>query len=220
MKYRLICFDVDGTLVDNLEYSWQLFHDYFKTDPKKREEAKTKFFNKEITYREWAEHDINMWIEKGAKKEDFLKAMERSEIELMKGTLETISELKKAGLKVAIISGSINIILEYLLPDYEKLFDDIFFSKLHFDKEGNIIKVEATEYDMDGKALALKKIAEKEGISLSECAFVGDHHNDVKIAEEAGLSIAFDAKDDKLRKVSDIIIDKKDLREILKHIIN
>lgn len=219
MEYKLVCFDVDGTLVDNIEYSWQLFHDYFKTDPKEREKTRNKFFNNEITYREWAEHDINMWIEKGAKKEDFFKAMKSSKIKLMQGALETISQLRKAGLKIAIISGSINIILDFLLPNYEDLFDDIYLSRFYFDKAGNITQTEATEYDMDGKALALKEIADKEGLKLAECVFIGDHRNDIKIAEEAGLSIAFDAKDDTLKEVADIIIDKKDLREILAHII-
>ena len=32
MKYKLVCFDVDGTLIDNITFSWQLFHDYFKTN--------------------------------------------------------------------------------------------------------------------------------------------------------------------------------------------
>lgn len=218
MRYKLVCFDVDGTLVDNVAYSWQLFHDYFKTDLKKREQAKQKFFNKEISYREWAEHDINMWLEKGAAKKDFFKAMKKSGIKLMNGTLETISELRNKGLKLAIISGSLNIILELLLPEYEQLFDDIFLSRLYFDEKGNISKIEATEYDMDGKALALKKIAKRENLKLSECVFIGDHMNDIKIAKEAGLSIAFDAKDDELKKVSDIIIDKKDLREVLRYI--
>ena len=39
-KYKLVCFDVDGTLVDNITFSWQLFHDYFQTDRHKREDAK------------------------------------------------------------------------------------------------------------------------------------------------------------------------------------
>jgi phosphoserine phosphatase len=219
MKYKLVCFDVDGTLVDNVEYSWQLFHDYFRTDVKKREQAKTRFFNGEISYKEWAEHDINLWLQKGAKKEDFFKAMKDSEIKLMAGTKETLQELKKKGLKLAIISGSINIILEYLLPDYEEIFDDVFLSRLFFDKKGKITNVEATEYDMDGKALALKKIAERENLELNECVFVGDHRNDRKIAKEAGISIAFDAKDEELKKISDISIDSKDLRDILKHIL-
>jgi phosphoserine phosphatase len=218
MKYKLVCFDVDGTLVDNLAYSWQMFHDYFKTDPEKREKAKKRFYNGEISYLEWAQHDIDLWIEKGATKSQFWDAMEKTNIKLMNGALEVIKKLKKEGYKLAIISGTINIVLEHLLPDYESLFDDIYLSRIYFDKDGKISKVEATEFDMAKKADALRKIAEKEKISLAECVFIGDHHNDVEIAKEAGLSIAFDAKDEELRKVCDIIVDKKDLREILKFI--
>ena len=68
------------------------------------------------------------------------------------------------------------------------------------------------------RLLEAANLVKKEKISLKECVFVGDHHNDVKISKEAGLGIAFDAKDEELRKVADRIIDKKDLREILKYI--
>ena len=50
MKYKLVCFDVDGTLIDNLEYSWSIFHNYFQVDQKRREKAKKAFYDGEITY--------------------------------------------------------------------------------------------------------------------------------------------------------------------------
>jgi len=215
MKYKLVCFDVDGTLVDNIEFSWQVFHDYFKTDEKRRKKARDDFFNNKISYLEWAEHDIAMWVEKGARKQDFFDALDKANVKMMEGALETITELKKKGFKVAIISGSLNIVLEKLMPDYEKLFDDIFLSRIFFGKDGKISKVIATEFDMDKKALALKKIAEREKINFSECVFIGDHDNDVKIAGEVGLSIAFNCKSEKLRQVADVCIKKKDLREVL-----
>ncbi|MBR9699760.1 HAD-IB family phosphatase [Candidatus Woesearchaeota archaeon] len=220
MKFKLVCFDVDGTLVDNIEYSWQLFHDHFKIEKKKREEAKEKFFTGKISYREWAEHDINLWKEKGATKKDFFEAMKSSPIALMKGARETIAALKEKGMKLAIISGTINVILEYLLPDYEELFDDIFLSRLFFDNNGHILNIQATEYDMKGKAEALKKIAARENLSLDECAFIGDHHNDVEIAKEAGLAMAFNAKSEELVKVSDVVVKEKDLKEILPYLIS
>ena len=129
-KYRLVCFDVDGTLIDNVKFSWQVFHDYFKTDREKREKARNDFFNGSISYLQWAEHDIGMWKEKGAKKYEFLEAL--NGLKLMEGALETIHELKKHGLKLAIISGSLNILLEKFIPNYNKLFDDIFFIKIFF----------------------------------------------------------------------------------------
>lgn len=217
LKYKLVCFDVDGTLIDNVTFSWQIFHDHFQTDRHRREDAKNKFFNGQITYKEWAEHDINLWKERGAKKSEFFKAI--GHLKLMEGAMETLQELRRKGVKLAVISGSLNIMLEKFIPDYEEFFDDVFLSKIYFDEDGSISKVEATEYDLDGKALALRKIAEREGISLKDCVFIGDYLNDLKIIQEAGLGIAFNCEYEELKRAADVVIEKKDLREILKHVL-
>ncbi|MBI2651265.1 HAD family phosphatase [Candidatus Woesearchaeota archaeon] len=216
-KYKLVCFDVDGTLIDNVKFSWQIFHDYFQTDKNKREAARNSFFNKEISYLQWAQHDINMWREKNAKKNDFFNAL--GNLRLMNGAMETLTELKKNGLKLAIISGSINIVLEKFMPNYNEFFDDVFLSKIYFDEHGNIIKVEATEYDMEKKAEALRLIANKEKIPLDKCVFIGDYLNDINVMQEAGLGIAFNCTHDELKKAADVVIEKKDLREVLRHIL-
>ena len=216
-KYKLVCFDVDGTLIDNVTFSWQVFHDYFQTDRHRRDDAKRKFFDGKITYMQWAEHDINLWREKNAKKEDFFRAL--TGLRLMEGAIDTLEELKKHNIKLAIISGSLNVLLDKFIPNYRDFFDDVFLSRIYFDEDGNIEKVEATEYDMDGKVLALRKIAEREGLSLKECVFVGDYLNDIKIIKEAGLGIAFNCEHNEVKRAADVVIGKKDLREILKHIL-
>ena len=144
--------------------------------------------------------------------------MKDSKISLMKGARHVIEELRKRQMKLAIISGSLNVILDYVLPDYEQLFDDVFLSRIFFDAKGHISSVHATPFDMDGKAKALQQIAQREHISLPDCVFIGDHQNDIAIAKEAGLAIAFDCKDDGLRNVCDVAIDKKDLREVLRYL--
>ncbi len=218
MNYKLVCFDVDGTLIDNLEYSWQVFHDYFRVNNERREKAKEDYYSGKISYLDWANHDINMWLELDKTRNDFISAIEGANLKLMEGASETLAELKKRGIKLAIISGSISIIIEHFIPNYKELFDDIYLSWIDFDNQGKIKRIKATAYDMEHKATALKKIAEKENFSLDECVFVGDHHNDVEISKVAGLSIAFNCKDERLRKTADIIIKKKDLREILQFI--
>jgi len=220
-KYKLVCFDVDGTLIDfpqdHPKFSWQVFHDYFQTDEHRREDARNKFLNGKISYLGWAEHDIGMWKEVNARKEDFFKAMEP--LKLMNGAMETLQELKRNNLKLAVISGSINVVLEKFIPNYNEIFNAVFLSRIYFDEEGNIAKVEATEFDMDKKAEALKQIAKREKIRLEECVFVGDYLNDMKIIREAGLGIAFNCQHDELKKIADVVIEKKDLREVLKYIL-
>ncbi len=217
MKYKLVCFDLDGTIVDDTVFIWQTIHEHFKTDDKKREEATKKYYNKEISYEEWAEHDIKLWKEKKATKKKIMKAI--SSLKLMKGAKETIIALKEKGLKLVIISGSLNIVLDYLFPDYKDYFDDVLINKLFFDEDGNISKTEFTKYDHEAKAEGLKKIAKKEGINLAECVFVGDHKNDIHVAKESGLSISFNSKSEELDKVCDVVVREKDLRGILKYII-
>jgi len=217
-KYKLVCFDVDGTLVDNVVYSWELFHNYFKVDIDKREEMKKKYYTGKINYLQWALHDMSMWMKKRATKQDFFKAMK--DLKLMQGAMETITELKKNNIKLAIISGSLDIILEKVIPNYQELFDDVFLSHLIFDKKNRLIDAKVTQYDMIKKADALRKLVKRENIDLKQTVHIGDHYNDVEIAKIAGLSIAFDCKDDTLRKTADVVIDKKDLREVLKYIIS
>ncbi len=217
-KYKLVCFDVDGTLIDNVKFSWNIFHDYFKVDMKRRENARNDFFNGKISYLQWARHDISMWKEKGARKQDFLKAI--GHLSLMNGAIETLQQLKKNNIKLAIISGSLNILLEKFMPNYNEFFDDVFLSKIYFDEDGFITKIEPTEFDIEKKADALKQIADREKIKLSECVFVGDYLNDLKVIQEAGLGIAFNCIHDELKKAADVVIGKKDLREVLKYILD
>lgn len=216
MKYKLVCFDLDGTIVDDTVFIWQTIHEHFKTDNKKRKKATKKYYNKEITYEEWAEHDIKLWKEKKANKKEIFKAI--SSLKLMKGAKTTIKTLKKKGLKLAIISGSLNIVLEHLWPNYNKYFDYVLINKIFFDKKGNISKTEFTAYDEEKKSLGLRQIAEMESVELYECVFVGDHKNDAHIAKEAGLSISFNSKSKALDEVCDVIIKEKDLKQILKYI--
>ena len=220
-RFKLVCFDVDGTLIDSVtddfEYSWELLHDHFATDKDVREAVKRKFFSGSISYQEWADHDIGMWVTKGVKRSDFVSVCKK--LKLMAGARETLLALKKAGFKLAIISGSVDMLLATLMPDYLEIFDDVFFSHLTFDASDTLTGAKVTQFDMIKKADALRLIASREGIPLSECVHIGDHHNDVEIAKIAGLGIAFNCKDDELRRVADVEIVKKDLREVLEYVL-
>lgn len=217
MRFKLACFDLDGTIIDETIFIWQTIHDNLNTDKEKRKKEVDDFYSGRISYEEWAKSDIKLWKEAGADKEKIMEIIRP--LKLMPGALETLKELKKLGLKLAIISGSIDTALEYVLPDYKEFFDDVLINKMVYGNDGSILDVEATRFDIEHKATGLKEICKREGISPDDCVFVGDNHNDIHIAELAGFSIAFNCKSESLAEVADVVIEKKDLREILKHII-
>ena len=217
MQYKLVCFDLDGTIVDETIFIWQTIHDFLETDSNQREQAKTAFEKGNITYAEWAGNDIRMWKEKGAKKEDILDAIRP--LKLMKNAESTLTQLKEKGIKLALISGSMDIVLDHLLPEYDHIFDYIFINRIVFKGE-EIEKIITTPYDFHHKAKALRLISEQENIHLDECVFVGDHHNDVGVAKIAGLSISFNSKSKELDSISDVIIKEKNLNKVLKFILS
>jgi len=212
MKYKLVCFDLDGTIIDETIFIWQTLHDFLGSDKVKRQKAFDEYMDGKISYSEWADHDLELWKEVGVTKSKMLEAIKP--LRLMEGAMETIKELKAKGLKLAIISGSLDIALKYVIPNYEEYFDDVYINKLIFNGE-EVNEIVTTKFDFENKASALKEICEKEGIQLSETVFVGDHNNDIQIAEAAGLSIAFNCKSDRLAQVSDHLVKEKDLRKIL-----
>ncbi|MCX8147279.1 MAG: HAD family phosphatase [Candidatus Woesearchaeota archaeon] len=213
---KLICFDLDGTIIDKTNNIWISICEGLGADKERKQVGSKKFFSKLITYDQWIEHDVMLWKEKGVTRQRIIDIIKN--LKLMEGTEETLNELKKKGFKIGVISDSLDIVLEVLLPNYKEIFDDVFINKLFFNEKGEIIGWKATKYAMEMKGNGLKRIAEKEGISLADCIFVGDGSNDINAARLAGFSIAFNSDCEELKRVCNVVIEKKDLREILRYV--
>jgi phosphoserine phosphatase len=111
---------------------------------------------------------------------------------LAEGAERLISNLKKVGYKIAILSGGFtyfgNVLKERLGIDYVYANElEIVEGKLTGKAVGSIV-------DAAKKAELLQEIADKEGISLQQVIAVGDGANDLPMLNLAGLGIAFHAK--------------------------
>ena len=146
---------------------------------------------------------------KGASVENIKEVV--SKIPLMEGAEETIAELKKRGYKIATITGSFEIIANRMKDD---LGLDYAFSNVLHEEKGKLTGEVSGPLVTGSKAEILKEIMEMEKVKADESAAVGDGANDVSMLEEAGLGIAFNAKP-VLKEKADVVIEKKDLREIL-----
>lgn len=213
--YDLICFDVDGTLVVHPEgrIVWEILNTRFTGNDEANHSRFLQYRDGEITYAEWVALDVGDWLQVHATREQILEAI--GDLRLIGRARETLAELKQRGYKLAVVSGTLDIVLDTLFPDHP--FDDVFVNKLHFDSAGKLQGWTATPYDVDGKARALREIAAREEIPLDRCAFVGDAFNDVEIARESKFSIALNSTCAELIEVCDVALHGEDLSIVLPH---
>lgn len=134
-----------------------------------------------------------------------------NEMKLMEGAEDAIKGLKDKGYKIAVISGSFDLIAD---PLKEKLNLDYLFTNKLEEKDGKLTG-EVTGPLVEGsKADVLNSIIESSDISVEECIAVGDGANDISMMEIAQVGIAFNAKP-AVKEVADIILEEKDLKEVL-----
>jgi HAD superfamily phosphoserine phosphatase-like hydrolase len=188
-RLRVVGFDLDGTLLRGLTFSWTCVWEHLGFPPDHHRQGMLKHRRGEWTYREWCDWAVSCYRARGLTRGDLEQLADN--LELTKNLREGISMLKRAGFVVALISGGIDTFLYRKLPDARELFDAIYINEMEFDSAGVISGVKATAYDFEGKAAALEEVAKKHGASMSQTVFVGDGFNDASVSLRAGLSVAY-----------------------------
>jgi phosphoserine phosphatase len=214
LRYPLVCFDLDGTLVDDTIYIWKTLHEGFATDPVARTRAHDDFFSGRITYEQWFAHDLRLLAAAGATRSRIEALLD--DLRPMQGAREVLAALRAAGHRIAIVSGSLDIVVERLFPGFA--FDHVLVNRIRFAPDGRIAGGEHTPYDLERKADGLAELCRREGLLPAQAAFVGDNANDVWIARAAGLAIAFNCKSDELRRACGVEVEGRDLLAVLRHL--
>jgi phosphoserine phosphatase len=214
-KFKIIAFDVDGTLVDDTVFVWDSIHDAYGVGKAARRQAMEQYFAGKLDYRGWFFEDIRLLQEAGATREGLMKVI--SGMKLMDGAQETLAALHATGAHLVIISGTLDLVVKHFGLD--GLVHEVFCNRFHFDDAGRLSGGTPTPFDIEAKAEALKVTAKRLGVPLAETAFVGDNFNDVEIAKAAGLSLAFNCKSDALAKVATHVVPGQNLRHVLKYLM-
>jgi phosphoserine phosphatase len=182
---RLIVFDMDSTLIE-VEVIDEL--------------ARVAGVGEEVAaITEQAMHGELDFKQSFRKRVALLKGMDEQvlkqvaeKIPLSEGAERLISNIKKIGLRTAILSGGFTYFGKML---QEKLgIDYVFANELEF-ADGKVTgNVVGDVVDGQRKADLLRMLAEKEQISLQQVIAVGDGANDLPMLNIAGLGVAFRAK--------------------------
>lgn len=132
-------------------------------------------------------------------------------ISLNPGAEETAAELKKQGYKIAIITGSFDVIA-YKIK--ERINADYAFCNI-LEAENGILTGEVSgPLITQDKVDVLRQLVDEIGITLDECVAIGDGANDLEMIKNAKIGIAYNAKPI-LREHADYEINEKDLRKVL-----
>lgn len=211
--YDLICFDVDGTLVRHPtgKVIWEVLNRRFTGDDKVNTQRHRWYNEGRITYPQWVEMDVQGWIDAGATRAEIVDAVR--EFERFDGAHSTLWELKRRGARLAIISGTLDIVIETLFPEHP--FDDVYSNRLEFDAHGQLTGWKATPFDLEGKPVALRELSKKHAVALDRSAFVGDGANDVPMVGVAGCVVAFNPRSSELERLATHVIREPNLARLL-----
>jgi len=212
-RIKLVVFDCDGVLADS-DSSWEYVHQAFGTDNNKSLAA---YLRGEFDDQEFIRRDVKLWL-------DILGRVHISKITgildrvpLIPGAPETVAELRKRGIRTAIVSAG----LEPLTTRVARTCGiDINLSNgLVTDDEGFLTGEGTVRVPLGGKGEVVRELMAKLGLRKEECAAIGDRIWDSLMFEEVGVKIAFNPADDEVGTTADFVIHKKDLREVLRYIL-
>ncbi|MEM3526622.1 MAG: HAD-IB family phosphatase [Candidatus Jordarchaeaceae archaeon] len=210
-ELRMVVFDFDGVLYDGDSHSVELaeklgIHEEVKKIFKDMREGK-------ISVEDAIIKSALCW--KGIEVARVLKIMR--EIKLRKGSKETVEKLKKAGYLTALVScgGSTTgfqaikekLGLDYVYSNSAEVVDGKFTGRLT-----------APPVDAKEKADLFLRAAKEAGVDPSECAVIGNDDMDIPMFMKAKYSIAINPSE-RLKKYARIVLNLKDMREILPYLI-
>lgn len=183
---RLICFDMDSTLIQTEVIDELADRAGVGEEVRKITEAAMRG---EIDFRESFTRRVALL--KGLDV-SVMKEIAES-LPVTEGVERLMQVLKRSGYKTAILSGGFTYFGNYLKQKYN--FDYVYANELEVDAEGKLTgRYIGDIVDGQRKKELLRLLAQVENINIAQTIAVGDGANDLPMLSEAGLGIAFHAK--------------------------
>ena len=183
---RLICFDMDSTLIQTECIDELAMHAGVGEQVKA---ITARAMRGELDFKESFTQRVALLkgLDVGVMKDI------AEHLPITEGVDRLMGALKRYGYKIAILSGGFTYFGEYLQRRYG--IDYMYANELEIDENGKLTGRYLGEVvDGNRKAELLKLIAQVEKVNLAQTIAVGDGANDLPMISEAGLGIAFHAK--------------------------
>lgn len=218
---KAVVFDFDGTLTNTkLRTTWELLWEMLGYDVQDCRDLHKQYDKGDLTHQEWCNKTAEKFVEKMLTRQQVLELAKK--IKLIAGCKKTLQELKNRNIKLYIVSGSIQDIIENVLGSTHSFFTEIKANEFIFDTQTSILnKIIGTEYDFEGKANYINYIANRLGIATSDILFVGNSNNDMWAYQSGANTLCINPTltnyhDDTIWH--NTIVECKNLVEILRYI--
>jgi phosphoserine phosphatase len=212
MKYRLIIFDIDGTIAKHIS-SWRYIHEKLGLWYELAYRYQEEFLAGKISYRKFCESDAALW--KGLPEKKIKEIFKR--VPYTKNASHYIRKLKKMGFKLAAISTGLQYLGERIKKELK--FNYVLSNRL-ISGRGVLtgkVKINITH---GAKGKILRGIFRKFRVKPQEVICVGDSSGDIPLTKHSGYSIAFNSSDEAFTKIVGYNCKTRDFKEVFKKIVS
>jgi len=202
---RLVFFDMDSTLVD-----MEIINEMAQRAGALKEVSRIteKAMRGDIDFEESLTQRVALL--KGLRVEELEKI--RNAMKLSEGAKDLVDTLKRLGFKLGLVSGGFDYFSDFLR---EKLGLDFSYANQLEIKSGVLTgKVLGKIIDNMYKAKIVNMVSNEEGVLLDQTVAIGDGANDVLMLGQAGLGIAYNAKE-RLERAANMSLGRARLKNIL-----
>jgi phosphoserine phosphatase len=208
MKYRLILFDVDSTLIK--QEVIDLLADK-SGHGREVQQITTRAMKGEIDFAQALSKRVSLL--EGLPESVFTEVL--NQISFAEGFDELFSYLRKNGFLVGAVSGGFHNVLDKL---FAQLQLDFLKANVLEVVDGKLTgKITAAPVDRLAKAQALREFAALHKIELGNTVAVGDGANDIDMIELAGLGVSYMGKEI-LRQKADLHLEKAGLNALIQYL--
>ncbi len=179
-RITLAAFDMDGTVLEH-NSSWVAIHQHYGTGTKAATSLRL-YTEGKIDYMEFMRRDIASWP-KNITKNEIANIL--SGYTIRREAPSTFRELKRRGIKTALVSSGIDILAKKVADALE--IDYWVANGLKFDRKGILQADGIGRVDPTRKNIAYEKLLSKVGIPIKRTIAVGDTIYDLAFLKSAAL---------------------------------
>lgn len=212
MRYRLIVFDIDGTITQHIS-SWRYIHEKLGLWSDRAFRYQEDFLAGKIDYRTFCLLDAAHW--KGMPLERIRSIFKG--VHYSKNAVKSIQKLKAMGFKLVAVSTGLQFMCERL--ERELKFDYTIANRLGV-RNGRLTGGVRINLEHGAKHAILERIYRRFKVKPSEVISVGDTAGDIPLAKNSGYSIAFNCSSPQLARTVDYNCRTKDFNEVYRQIVS